>query len=176
MNAPVLEVRGLEKRYPAFHLEDACFTLEAGRIMGFIGRNGAGKTTTLKALLDLVHPDGGSIRFFGMEYAGNERAIRQRIGFASGGVNYFPRRKLGEIASVTRLFYDDWDEAAYRKYLRAFDLDENKKPMELSEGMKVKFNLAMALSHRAELLILDEPTRCSSTSPRRAPRSFSPLI
>ena len=158
MSTPVLEVKGLAKRYPAFCLEDVGFSLGSGRIMGFIGRNGAGKTTTLKSLLDLVHPDGGSIRFFGMDYAGNERAIRQRIGFASGGVNYYPRRKLKEIAGVTRLFYDSWDEEAYRRYLAAFGLDEEKKPMELSEGMKVKFNLAMALSHRAELLILDEPT------------------
>ena len=156
--APVLEVKGLEKIYPAFHLENVGFTLEAGRIMGFIGRNGAGKTTTLKALLSLIHPNGGTVRFFGMDYEGHEREIRQRVGYASGGVNYYPRKKLKEITAVTKRFYDNWDEAAYRRYLAAFKLDEEKKPMELSEGMKVKYNLALALSHRAELLILDEPT------------------
>ena len=155
---PVLEVSGLEKRYPAFHLENVGFTLEKGRIMGFIGRNGAGKTTTLKALLSLIHTDGGQIRFFGTDYEGHEKEIRQRVGFASGGVNYYPRKKLKDITAVTKRFYDSWDEAAYRQCLKAFALDEEKKPMELSEGMKVKYNLAVALSHKAELLILDEPT------------------
>ena len=155
---PVLSVRGLEKRYPAFHLENVGFSLQAGHIMGFIGRNGAGKTTTLKALLSLIHADGGQIRFFGVNYAGNEKQIRRRVGFASGGVNYYPRKKLKDITAVTRGFYDNWDEEAYRRYMSTFALDEAKKPMELSEGMKVKYNLAVALSHRAELLILDEPT------------------
>ena len=155
---PVLEVSGLEKRYPAFHLENVGFALEKGRIMGFIGRNGAGKTTTLKALLSLIHPDGGQIRFFGLNYEGNERQIRQRVGFASGGVNYYPRKKLRDITAVTKRFYDNWDEEAYQHYLAAFHLDEDKRPRELSEGMKVKYNLAAALSHHAELLILDEPT------------------
>ena len=136
--APVLEVEGLEKRYPAFHLENVSFSLAAGQIMGFIGRNGAGKTTTLKALLSLIHTDGGRIRFFGKDYAGNEKEIRRRVGFASGGVNYYPRKKLKDITAVTKGFYDNWDEAAYRRYLSAFALDEEKKPMELSEGMKVK--------------------------------------
>ncbi len=154
----VLTISGLEKRYPAFHLENVGFSLEAGRIMGFIGRNGAGKTTTLKSLLSLIRPDAGQIRFFGMSYEGHEREIRQRAGFASGGINYYPRRKLKDITAVTRRFYDNWDETAYRRCLSTFALDEEKKPMELSEGMKVKYNLAVALSHKAELLLLDEPT------------------
>ena len=154
----VLKVEGLCKRYPAFQLADVSFSLEAGRIAGFIGRNGAGKTTTLKSLLNLVHPDSGKIEFFGESFAEHELDIKGRIGFVSGGVNYYPQKKLKTITAVTSRFYSGWDEAAYRRYLEAFALDEEKTPAALSEGMKVKYALALALSHGAELLLLDEPT------------------
>lgn len=155
---PVLSVEGLCKQYPGFTLDRVSFTLQPGRIMGFIGRNGAGKTTTLKSLLHLVHPTAGQIRFFGLPLEEHEREIRQRIGYAGGAVSYFKKKKIAALAEVTRSFYDNWDEAAFRRSLERFALDENKTPSELSEGMKVKLNLALALSHRAELLILDEPT------------------
>ena len=93
-----------------------------------------------------------------MELTKHETEIKQRIGYASGSVGYYRRKKLKDIAKVTRTFYRNWDDGLYRTYLSRFSLDENKTPDQLSEGMKVKFNLALALSHRAELLILDEPT------------------
>ena len=154
----ILEVNGLTKRYPSFLLDGVTFSMEQGRIMGLIGRNGAGKTTTLKSIFNLVHPDGGEVRVFGLEMPKEEREIKQRIGYAGGAVDFYRRKKLREIVAVTKRFYDGWDGDAYRKYLSAFSLDENKTPMELSEGMRVKFSLTLALSHRAELLILDEPT------------------
>jgi ABC-2 type transport system ATP-binding protein len=126
--------------------------------MGFIGRNGAGKTTTLKSLLNLVHPDSGDIRFFGLPWADGEMEIKRRIGFAAGGVNYYPMKPLSVILRQTAAFYPNWDDAACRRYLALFALDGNKKLKELSEGMKVKFALTLALSHRAEVLLLDEPT------------------
>ena len=154
----IVSVEGLTKVYPAFRLDGLSFGLEAGRITGFIGRNGAGKTTTIKSMLNLVHPDGGEICYFGLPLAGHEAEIKSRIGYSTGAVNYYPRKKLREIARVTASFFPDWDDAAYREYLTLFGLDEEKTPNELSEGMKVKFNLLLALSHRAEVLILDEPT------------------
>ena len=154
----IVEIRNLTKEYPAFRLHDVFFTLEAGRITGFIGRNGAGKTTTIKSMLNLVHPNGGEIIYFGMPLAGHEAEIKQRIGYSTGSVSWYPRKKLCDIAAATRSFYLNWDEDAYRRYMQLFGLDENKAPRELSEGMKVKFNLLLALSHRAEILILDEPT------------------
>ena len=154
----LLEVSGLRKTYPGFTLGPVTFAVEAGSIMGFIGRNGAGKTTTLKSILNIVHPEEGSIRYFGQELSGRERAVKQRIGFAGGAVDYYPRKRIGDILAVTKGFYENWDEAANRRYMEAFSLDPDKTPRELSEGMKVKLNLAIALSHRAELLILDEPT------------------
>lgn len=154
----VLKVKGLCKTYPAFTLDHVSFHVGRGRICGFIGRNGAGKSTTLGSLTGLVHPDAGEARFFGMELRGNETAVKRKTGFVSSGVNYYPNRKLRTITSVTRAFYPDWDEAAYERYMKLFHLDEAKTPAQLSAGMKVKYALALALSHRAELLILDEPT------------------
>lgn len=154
----IVEVRSLCKQYPSFTLSDVSFDLAPGEITGFIGRNGAGKTTTIKSMLNLVHPDSGEIRYFGLPLIGNESAIKQRIGYSTGAVNYFPKKPIRKIVDVTKTFFPAWDEDAYREYLRLFALDESKCPRELSEGMKVKFNLLLALSHRAEVLILDEPT------------------
>lgn len=154
----LLSVRNLCKTYPRFALQNVSFALSTGTITGFIGRNGAGKTTTLKALVNLVHPDEGEIAFFGRPFVENELSVKQRIGFVSGGVHYYPAKKLRAITEVTRRFYDRWDESAYRDYLERFELREDQTPKELSEGMKVKYALALALSHNAELLILDEPT------------------
>ena len=154
----IVEVKGICKTYPAFRLNGVSFSLEGGKITGFIGRNGAGKTTTIKSMLNLIHTDGGEIRYFGTPLKGHETEIKQRIGYSTGTVSWYPRKTIREIVGVTRTFYPNWDEEACRKYLALFNLDENKKPIELSEGMKVKFNLLLALSHRAEVLILDEPT------------------
>ena len=154
----VLSVRGLTKRYDKFALKDVSFDVRRGEIMGFIGRNGAGKTTTLKSLMNYLHPDAGEIDFFGKPMTGNEMEIKRRTGFVTGGVDYYMRRKLRAITDVTRGFYHNWDEAAYKRCIAAFSLDEDKTPAELSAGMKVKYNLALAMSHRAELLLLDEPT------------------
>ena len=151
-------VTGLCKAYPAFQLKEVSFTLPEGSIMGFIGVNGAGKTTTLKALMGYVHPDAGRCTLFGQPFTQDALALRQQIGFVSGGVDYFPRKRLKAITAATRRFFTGWDESAYRDCLRRFHLDENKRPGELSAGMKIKYQLALALSHRARLLILDEPT------------------
>lgn len=154
----IVEVRALNKAYPAFRLNDVTFSLEVGRIAGFIGRNGAGKTVTIKSMLNLVHPDAGQVHYFGIPLAGNEAQIKQRIGYSTGTVSWYSRKPIRQIASVVRSFFPNWDEESYRRRLEMFGLDEAKRPIELSEGMKVKFNLLLALSHKAEVLILDEPT------------------
>ena len=154
----VLEIKNLCKKYPAFQLSDVSFEIQEASIMGFIGRNGAGKTTTIKSILNLVHSDSGNIKFFGNELKDNDDQIKQMIGYAPGGINYYPLKSLKKIAKVTKNFYPSWSDELYTKFMTAFKLDENKKPKELSEGMKVKFNLVLTLSHGAKLLILDEPT------------------
>lgn len=154
----ILRVSHLCKEYPKFKLNNVSFSVEQGSIMGFIGRNGAGKTTTLKSLMNLIHPSGGEIEFFGMSQMEHENEIKQRIGYASGNVHYYQRKRIRDIIAITKPFYANWDDQAYKKYLELFALDEDKRLKDLSEGMKVKFNLAMALSHHADFLILDEPT------------------
>ena len=154
----IVTIEGLTKTYPAFTLDAVSFSLAAGRIAGFIGRNGAGKTTTIKSMLNLIHPDSGRICYFGMPLIGNEAEIKTRIGYSTGTISWYPRKKIRAIKDVMKPFYDSWDDATYERYLRLFALDEDKAPLELSEGMKVKCNLLFALSHGAEALILDEPT------------------
>lgn len=154
----ILEVKNLCKRYENFSLKNVSFFAEAGKITGFIGRNGAGKTTTLKSILNLADIDFGEIKYFGLDFRTHEQEIKQQIGFAFGAVHYYNRKRIKDIANVTKNFYPDWDNNEYKKYLKKFNLDENKKIIELSEGMKVKLSIAFALSHKAKLLILDEPT------------------
>ncbi|MBQ1466177.1 MAG: ABC transporter ATP-binding protein [Eubacteriaceae bacterium] len=154
----ILEVKGLCKDYPSFSLKDVSFSLDEGRIMGFIGRNGAGKTTTIKSMLSMVHPSAGSVKVFGLDMTENENAIKEKIGYAAGGGNFYQRKKLSRIASVIQSFYPAWDDGTFIRYMDAFGLDPQKTSRELSEGMKVKFSLACAMSHGARLLILDEPT------------------
>ena len=154
----VLRVQGLNKHYPGFALEDVSFSLAPNRIMGLIGKNGAGKSTTLKAILNMVSPERGRVTMFGNDFYQHEKACKQRLGVVFGGIDFYPLKKLSAITAVTRKFYTNWDETQYQTYLKRFALEEGKKFKELSNGMKVKYLLALALSHHAELLILDEPT------------------
>ena len=154
----IVEIRNLNKKYPSFSLNDVSFDIKEGEITGFIGRNGAGKTTTIKSMLNLIHPDSGDIIYFGKNLKKNEGEIKKLIGYSTGSVTWYPRKRIKDIIEVEKTFFDTWDEEAYRKYLSLFELDENKTALELSEGMKIKFNLLIALSHRARVLILDEPT------------------
>lgn len=154
----LLSVKNLTKQYEKFKLEDVSFSLDRGYIMGFIGRNGAGKTTTIKTMLNLAHADSGQVFMMGEEFFSHEKECKQKIGLVLGGVSYYPKKKLRTIANVTRRFYTQWDESAYEGFMKQFELDPEKKVDELSDGMRVKFALALALSHHAELLILDEPT------------------
>ncbi len=154
----ILQVQELKKQYPGFLLDSVSFDVEEGCIMGFIGRNGAGKTTTIKSILNLVHADGGRVFFEGKNIWANEAECKKKIALVLGEFSYYKNKKLRVIADVTKRFYPDWDEALYRKLLERFSLDTEKKINELSQGMRVKFALALALSHHAKLLILDEPT------------------
>lgn len=158
MMEAVLHVQGLCKHYPGFSLEDVGFSLAPNHIMGLIGKNGAGKSTTLKSILHMVSPERGHVEMFQKDFYAHEKACKQRIGVVFGGIDFYPLKRLSSITAVTRKFYADWDQAQYQKYIQRFALDERKKFKELSNGMKVKYLLALALSHHAELLILDEPT------------------
>ena len=155
MNA--LEVRNLTKVYPDFTLDKVSFCVPRGHIVGLIGRNGAGKSTTIKGILRLIAAE-GNIDVFGKDIFKDELTVKQMIGYVGGGFRYYPMNTLSAIRKAYAPFYPTWDQSKYEKFLAQFGLSEKKKVKELSEGMKVKFALALALSHGAKLFIMDEPT------------------
>ena len=154
----MLKISNLNKNYPTFSLKDVSFEVKPGEIMGFIGRNGAGKTTTLKAIMNLIHYESGKITAFDKDMTENELENKQRIGFALSELNYYPNKTIRQLMSVTKRFYKNFDEKKFNEVCKLFNLNIDKKLEELSSGMKVKYSVAIALSHKAELLILDEPT------------------
>ena len=153
-----LKVEHLNKKYPSFSLKDVSFEVKPGEIMGFIGRNGAGKTTTLKSIMNMIHYESGTITVFDKDMTEHELENKQRIGFALSELNYYPNRTIRQLMNVTKRFYKNFDEVKFSEICKLFDLNIDKKLEELSSGMKVKYSVAIALSHKAELLILDEPT------------------
>ena len=154
----ILRLENVRKTYPSFTLKDVSFEVKPGQIMGFIGRNGAGKTTTLKCIMNLIHYESGKISAFETDMSKNELENKQRIGFALSELNYYPNKTIRQLMNVTKRFYKKFDEKKFNEACRLFNLNIDKKLEELSSGMKVKYSVAIALSHHAELLILDEPT------------------
>lgn len=154
----LLKLEKVKKTYPSFTLKEVSFEVKPGQIMGFIGRNGAGKTTTLKSIMNLVHYESGKVYAFDKDMSENELENKQRIGFALSELNYYPNKTIRQLMNVTKRFYKNFDEHKFEEACRLFNLNIDKKLEELSSGMKVKYSVAIALSHHAELLILDEPT------------------
>ena len=154
----VLRLENVNKKYPTFSLKNVSFSIEPGQIMGFIGRNGAGKTTTLKCIMNLIHFESGKITAFDTDMTENELENKQRIGFALSELNYYPNKTIRQLMNVTKRFYKNFDEQKFEEVCKLFNLNIDKKLEQLSSGMKVKYSVAIALSHHAELLILDEPT------------------
>src|SRR5699024_9013911 len=137
-NMITLEVTDLNKKYKDFSLQDVSFQLEQGYIMGFIGANGAGKTTTIKSILNMLHLESGEIRIMGKNMIDHELELKQDIGFAFGDINFYTRSKIKTLTNVLKKFYKNWDDEIYNKYMNKFNLDEEKKIINLSTGMKVK--------------------------------------
>lgn len=154
----MLEVKNLTKKYDNFLLDNVSFSVPDGMIVGFIGQNGAGKTTTLKSIMRTVLPDGGSVVVDGKDMENFESQNKQVISFTTGAFEYYRNENLAKIAKVYSSFYDKWDQSAFDDYCKKFNLVTSKKVRELSAGMKVKFALALAMSHNAKLFIFDEPT------------------
>ncbi|MDR1321931.1 MAG: ABC transporter ATP-binding protein [Gracilibacteraceae bacterium] len=150
-----IEARGLCKKYGSFTLKDVSFDLPQGYIMGFIGPNGSGKTTTIKIILKMIQGDAGAIRLFGADSAA---AGNDRIGVVMDTPLYVDDWTAAGVGRALAPFYSRWDAGSFADYLRRFGLEPQKKVKELSRGMKVKLQIAAALSHEAKLLILDEPT------------------
>lgn len=141
-------LRGLDLRVPA------------GSIFGFLGRNGAGKTTTIKTLLGLLRSDSGSAQVFGIPVTDADSAVgvRRRIGFVAEDKELYPYMTVKQIIRFTRPFFPRWRDDLAQRYLQMFELPPERKIPDLSKGMRSKLMLLLAISHGAELLILDEPT------------------
>lgn len=154
----ILEVNNLRKEYKYFTLNNISFSLQRGYIMGFIGPNGAGKSTTIKLIMNLIHRNQGTIKIFGLDNIKHEKEIKDRIGFVYDENYYYEELTMDTMKKIVVPFYSRWDDDAFNKYMKDFDLNPKKKIKELSKGMKMKFALAVALSHNAELIIMDEPT------------------
>lgn len=154
----LLEITGLEKRYKAFHLEPATFSLPAGTFMGLMGPNGAGKTTLLKAILGLVKPDGGGLSFQGEDLLRHGPRLRQRIAYVADEPKFSPGARLSTLKEVHATFFPTWNEACWKDLMVDFGLDPKAKAGTLSLGQRTRFALTLAMSREAELLVLDEPT------------------
>lgn len=155
----ILEIKNLCKNYPGFSLDHISFSLKPGYIMGFIGKNGAGKTTTIKSIYQLIHFDSGEIAVFGKSISDyNETELKQDISLMLGGMDIYPNFRLRSITDAIKGFYQRFDEVRYQALMHKFSLDQEKRFKELSNGMKTKYLLTLAMSHHAKLLILDEPT------------------
>lgn len=152
-----ISVRHLTKKFKGFTLQDVSFDVPAGSVVGFIGENGAGKSTTIKSILGLVLPDGGNIRVFGKEASALTKADRGRIGAVLGECCLPENLNIKDLSEVMKNIFGEWEEDTYYRLTDAFSLPRDRKIKEFSTGMRQKAALAIALSHRAELLVLDEP-------------------
>lgn len=154
----VLEIKNLKKVYKEFVLKDINLSVPRGFIMGFIGPNGAGKTTTIRLIMNLIKKDSGDIKLFGKDNIKYEKEIKEKIGFVYDENYYYEDLKVKEMSKIISSFYKNWDNKTFDNYLKQFAISKDKKIKELSKGMKMKFSLAVALSHKAEFIIMDEPT------------------
>ena len=154
----ILEIQGLNKAYEGFALKDVSFALPKGYIMGFVGQNGSGKTTTIRSILNMAKTDSGRISVFGLDSVTDTIAIKERLGVVFDSLYLAEHLNAKYIDKQLKPFYKDWSSEEFFRRLKEFDLPNNKRIGEFSKGMKMKFMIAVALSHRAELMILDEPT------------------
>ena len=154
----LLKVEGLTKNFRAFSLYNVTFSLRRGCIMGFVGENGAGKTTIIKLILNAIEKDLGQIKVFGLDNVIDEIVIKEKIGYVPAEDYFTANSTLAKHAKMVHIFYETWDGGLFEALCTNWSLPVNQKIYEFSKGMKTKAMLALALAHRPQLLILDEPT------------------
>lgn len=154
----VVELKNVTKNFKGFSVKNINMQVKQGFITGFIGANGAGKSTTIKMMMNLLRPDTGEVKLFGLDYRTHEKEIKERIGFVYDGNVFFEGLNLKDIKRIVGPAYKKWDDTLFYKYVAQFQLPLNKPIKTFSKGMQMKASLAIALSHDAELIIMDEPT------------------
>lgn len=153
-----IEISGVTKRYEGFTLDNVSFNVPKGSIMGFIGQNGAGKTTTIRSLLNITNIDEGEIKLLGLDHLDGEFEIKKRLAVVFDELPFHDVFNALDMARIFEGLYPEWDNAVYSAYLKRFKLPAKKKIGQYSKGMKMKLQIACALSHNAELLVMDEAT------------------
>ena len=154
----VIEIKNLTKDYGDFKLDNISLSIPKGGICGFIGQNGAGKTTTIKLILDVINKDSGEIKVFGEDMKNNGTALKERIGVVYDEMAFHDFLTPKQLNKIFKNIYKNWNEEEYFNYLKHFSLPTTKKCGDFSRGMRMKLQIAVAMSHNAELLIMDEPT------------------
>ncbi|MGE7625398.1 ABC transporter ATP-binding protein [Viridibacillus sp. NPDC096237] len=154
----VVELKNVTKKFKGFSVKNINLQVKQGFVTGFIGANGAGKSTTIKMMMNLLKPDAGEVKLFGLDYKTHEKAIKERIGFVYDGNIFFEGLNLKDIKRIVAPAYKQWDDTLFYQYVEQFKLPLNKAIKTFSKGMQMKASLAIALSHHAELIIMDEPT------------------
>ena len=153
-----IEIKDLTKKYDGFTLDSISFAVPKGCIMGFIGQNGAGKTTTIRALLNIIKTDGGTINMLGLDHIKDEYTIKEQIAAVFDEIPFHESFNAHQVNIMFRGLYSNWNEQQFFSYLDRFSLPRKKKIAKFSKGMKMKLQIATALSHGAKLLIMDEAT------------------
>jgi len=153
-----IEIRDLTVKYDGFTLDHINFDVAKGSIMGFIGQNGAGKTTTIKSLLNIIKRDEGSIKMLGLDNIKDEYAIKEQLSAVFDELPFDDQLNAKDLNFILRDVYREWDSNLYKCYLDRFGLPMKKKFGDFSKGMKMKLQIAAALSHNAKLLVMDEAT------------------
>ena len=156
---PTVEVRDLVRAYGRSNAVDGIsFTVRPGTCFGFFGRNGAGKTTTIKCLLNLLRPDSGIVRVFGLDPVNDEVAIKRRIAYVPDSAAFYPWMTIRQTLDYFASLRDRWDRNVEAELLERFRLDPAKRATALSKGQTMELALMTAICPGPELLILDEPT------------------
>ena len=152
------EIINLNKAYKGFALKNINLSLPKGYIMGFVGANGAGKSTTMGCLLGMIKPDSGSIKIFDKDIKNITAADKEKIGIVMDGCPFAEVLNIKDIRRIVSSIYRTFDKAKFDSLVSRFGLPENKPVKDFSTGMRAKLNIAVALSHNAQLLVLDEAT------------------
>ena len=153
----MVELKNLTKTYSDFSL-NIDMELSEGRVSGLVGRNGAGKSTTIKAILGLIHPDSGIVTVFGKNPAELTGEEKENIGAAFSNSGFSSYLTINDIIHIMRSMYKCFDEEWFTSSCIKFNLPFDKKLKEFSTGMNARLKVLVACSHKAKLLILDEPT------------------
>lgn len=154
----VIEFHDVSKKFQTFSIDNINLQIKHGYTTGFIGPNGSGKSTMIKLMMNLLQPDTGKVSVFGLDYASHEKEIKNRIGFVYDSNIYYESLNLKDISKIIAPAYKQWDHKLFHKYVSQFELPLNKSIKGFSKGMQMKASIAIALSHNAELIIMDEPT------------------